>query len=237
MSLVRAGEQRLGFACRSQPDWFVASQSAIAPLLPARRLLYNKLVKSGLASDHVQFKIARSRARAEVCCAKDCWFASFAAQADLGRVSCRGLSVWFAIRVLQCSYQGLHPTPTSAVRDEHCLLCQSREAKISHWHRHFQKVLNVESSFDPAVLSSVPPRPVANELTDLPTLDKLSKAIHSLSNNKAPGQSDILPEMVKYAGFDFCEALLALVYTAWMEGCVPQAWKEAEVVPIPKKGI
>ena len=42
--------------------------------------------------------------------------------------------------------------------------------------------------------------------------------------------------MVKYAGSDFCEALLALVHTAWMEGCVPQAWRDAELVPIPKKG-
>lgn len=235
-SLIRAGEQHLGFASRSQPDWFLDNQSVIAPLLQTRRLLYNKWVKSGLASDHALFKTARSKARAEIRRSKDRWLTGVAAEADLGRVSCHGRSVWSAIRILQRSYQGLQPTPTSAVRDEHGEMCASREAKISRWHRHFQKVLNVQSTFDPAVLSSLPQRPVVNWLADLPTLDELSKAIDSLTNNKAPGESSILPEMVKYAGPDFREALLVLVNTAWIDGCVPQAWRDAELVPIPKKG-
>ena len=42
--------------------------------------------------------------------------------------------------------------------------------------------------------------------------------------------------MVKHAGPAFTGALLELVHQVWRESCVPQAWRDAEIVPIPKKG-
>ena len=61
-------------------------------------------------------------------------------------------------------------------------------------------------------------------------------AINQLSNKKAPGESGILPEMVKYAGPTFRSYLLSLVHKAWCDGTVPQAWRDADLVPVPKKG-
>ena len=55
-------------------------------------------------------------------------------------------------------------------------------------------------------------------------------------NNKAPGESGILPEMVCHGGDAFFSALLSLVQQVWHDRCVPQAWRDAELVPIPKKG-
>ena len=97
-------------------------------------------------------------------------------------------------------------------------------------------MLNIESRYDSSLLDSMEPRPVAEGLAELPTLDELCKAISAISNNKAPGQSGILPEMIKYAGTVFHESLLFLMHSAWRNGCVPQAWRDAELVPAPKKG-
>ena len=129
-SLTTAAEHHLGFVRRSQPDWFVDSRDIIFPLLQARTLWYNKWVSSGSASDHVQFKTAQSKACAEVRSAKDHWLAAVASQAELGRVSCRGLSVWSAIWTIQRSYCGLCRMPSPAIRDEHGELCQSAEAQL-----------------------------------------------------------------------------------------------------------
>ena len=74
-----------------------------------------------------------------------------------------------------------------------------------------------------------------NGLVTLP-LDELQHAICSLSNNKAAGESGILPEMVKHAGASFQDALLDLVHKVWQEGAVPQDWRDAELFPLPKKG-
>ena len=79
-------------------------------------------------------------------------------------------------------------------------------------------------------------RPLCSELAELPTEDELARAIARLKNNKAPDESDILPEMVRHGGPAFFAALLALVHQVWHEGSVPQAWRDVELVPILKKG-
>ena len=42
--------------------------------------------------------------------------------------------------------------------------------------------------------------------------------------------------MVRHAGPEFSASLLSLLLEVWREGCVPQAWRDVELVPIPKKG-
>lgn len=51
---------------------------------------------------------------------------------------------------------------------------------------------------------------VWNELADLSANEELARAIACLSNNKAPGQPGILPEMVKYDGSFFLRPLSCL---------------------------
>ena len=63
-----------------------------------------------------------------------------------------------------------------------------------------------------AVFHTSQQRPVFDQLAELPTADEFSDAVSHLRNNKAPGQSDILPEMVRYGGPDFLSALLSLVH-------------------------
>ena len=65
-----------------------------------------------------------------------------------------------------------------------------------------------------------------------------ASAIAKLKSGKAPGQSGILPEMIKVASCnsDFLSLLLDLIDTAWRESKVPRDWVNAVLVPIPKKG-
>ena len=79
-------------------------------------------------------------------------------------------------------------------------------------------------------------QPACEEIATLPTADNLSSAIKSLANNKAPGKSGVLPKMVKYGGQAFFDGLLSLVHKVWKVSCVPQDWRDAELVPVPKKG-
>jgi len=67
-------------------------------------------------------------------------------------------------------------------------------------------------------------------------MEELNAALHQLRNKKAAGSSGILPEMVKCAGRDFRNALLEITQQASREGRVPQDWRDAELIPVPKKG-
>ncbi len=46
----------------------------------------------------------------------------------------------------------------------------------------------------------------------------------------------MLPEMLKCCGANLLERLVELFHQVWKDGCVPQEWKDAQIVPIPKNG-
>ena len=235
-ALVTAAEKHLGTTKRRQPDWFADSQEVLSPLIDERRHAYNSWVQSGSPSDHAKFKKVRSKARAAVRCAKTRWLECLAAQAEASRTAHDGKKLWDAIKSIQRSHQGLRPTPVPVIRDEQGDVCMSLQDQCQRWQRHFQKVLNLESSFDITVFDSLVQRPVHEDLARLSPADELHCALANVPNNRAAGPSGILPEMVKCAGPIFFEHFYSLICQVWEHGKVPQDWRDAELVPIPKKG-
>ena len=140
-ALVSAAETHLGTTKRRQSDWFVDSRDVLSPLLEERRRCYNNWVRSGSPTDHALFKAVWSRARAAFRQVRAQWLEHLAAQAESGRTSRHGKSVWHAIKAIQRSHQGLWPTPTPAIRDENGALCTSLADQCQQWRRHFQGTL------------------------------------------------------------------------------------------------
>ena len=232
-TLTQAGEDHLGYARCKQPDWFMDNQDTLLPLFEERRQCYNRWVSSQLPADHGSFKTARSRVRAAVRSAKNNWLSAVARQAEHHRNS---MSSWSAIRTIQRCFRGINHTTTPPLQNEAGQLCKTADEISARWKRHFTRILNVESTFDTSVFESLEVRPVRNDLADIPRLEELTQAIARLSNNKAAGASGILPEMVRHAGPAFLTSLLQLVRKSWSNGRVPQAWCDAEIVPVPKRG-
>ena len=69
-----------------------------------------------------------------------------------------------------------------------------------------------------------------------PTEEKVVTALYKMKGGKAGGKTGILPEMVKSCGGLLLEYLMDLFQTVWMEGQVPEEWRDAILIPIPKKG-
>ena len=110
------------------------------------------------------------------------------------------------------------------------------DSVCSRWFLHFRGVLNVESVFDPDVLNSMEGRLPYDELDEPPTLTELKKALKSMKPGKAGGQSTILPDMILHGGLVLHHRILAIMRKSWQEGVVFSDWRNAIVVPIPKKG-
>ena len=66
------------------------------------------------------------------------------------------------------------------------------------------------------------------------TEEELAQAIQKTQLRKSPGPDDITPEMLKHLGPVAGSALLHLINQSWNSGVVPQEWRSATVVPIPK---
>ena len=57
-----------------------------------------------------------------------------------------------------------------------------------------------------------------------------------LKLQKAGGKNGVLQEMIKSCGSHIMDNICDLFHTVWMEERVPAEWRDALVVPIPKKG-
>ena len=73
-------------------------------------------------------------------------------------------------------------------------------------------------------------------MSEPPTEEEICEAMSSLKENKAGGKSGILPEMVKSCMGGMMDYIVDLFTTVWREEQVPDEWRDALIVPIPKKG-
>ena len=107
---------------------------------------------------------------------------------------------------------------------------------VARWSEHFQKLLKVPGDIDHEALDNIPQRIIKTSLDEIPTMDEMAKAIAGLKDGKAPGGDGIPAEVWKHGGDNLFSRLHQLITNAWEVGSVPQAWKDASIVTIYKKG-
>ena len=101
---------------------------------------------------------------------------------------------------MQFGKRGRVPTRVVAICDESGEPCCTPTEQYQHWRRHFTKVLNVRRQFDSAEHAEVRQRETDADLGTVLKSAEVTKALRKLKNGKAPGSSNILPEMLKAGG-------------------------------------
>lgn len=232
--LCTAASEVIGHGRRKQPDWFKESESTLLPLLAARNVARKVLLQKGTPAARHHFRSSQNAVQEAVRNAKEKWIESLALRAESS--SCTHGDRWRCIQQLQGVAAGRRCLRPMAVLDEHGNMTRDPADTCARWCRHFTGVLNICSAFDEAVLDSLPARPVMHCLDTPPTIYELHAALGKMQLGKAGGQSGILPEMLLHGGDDFHSALHQLLLDIWRDRSVVAAWRNAVVVPIPKKG-
>ena len=94
----------------------------------------------------------------------------------------------------------------------------------------------MKSSFLADAVDEVLNHLIHDSLDDPPSEDEVIEALMKMNCGKAGGKNGVLPELLKCCGECLLDQVVELFQTVWKEGSVPQEWKDALVVPIPKKG-
>ena len=74
-----------------------------------------------------------------------------------------------------------------------------------------------------------------HDLDAEPTLEETLAAMRNMRSGTAGGQSGILPEMILHGGNRLHHQIHELIQV-WRSGSVVSDWRDAIIVPIPKKG-
>ena len=107
---------------------------------------------------------------------------------------------------------------------------------LERWREHFHNLLNVPGDIEPEALDKIQQRETITCLDEIPTMAELTRSINSLKDGKAPGEDGIPAEVWKHGGANLLSRLHQLITQAWIEGSIPQAWKNASIITIYKKG-
>ena len=68
------------------------------------------------------------------------------------------------------------------------------------WVEYYSELYGGMNSVSPSILDDIERPHISLELDDVPTKEKLSKALNDISSGKAPGQDGILAEVFKCGG-------------------------------------
>ena len=92
------------------------------------------------------------------------------------------------------------------------------------------------STFNQSALDEVGQLPLRSELAEPPNEDEILEALGQLAVGKASGMNGLFPDVLKCCGGPLLEYIVVLFRTVWEERCVPLEWRDALLVPVPKKG-
>ena len=214
--MMTAAERVLGWESRRQPDWFQENVTTLKQLITKRNQLFSQWLKTHHHSDRQRY-VAQRRAVAKM-------------------KGTSGRGVWQGLREIQRGRAGLKPVKPKAIRNRDGQLCEDEEESLQCWRNHFEAVLNVKSTFVESAIQSAHQYPLREDMNEPPTAVEISEALDSLKGHKAGGKNGILPELVKSSGGDIMDYILDLFNTVWNDQRVPDEWRDAMLVPIPKKG-
>ena len=110
------------------------------------------------------------------------------------------------------------------------------QERLNVWYEHFKTLLGTEPQspdlsdafFNNRVSDTIPIS------CDPFTLDELQEVIKTIKSSKSPGLDNIPPAVWKLPALQ--EDLLGFCNDCLMEGEIPDAWKTASIIPVPKKG-
>lgn len=107
------------------------------------------------------------------------------------------------------------------------------EAKAVRWKEYFVKLLNY----------AIPDHPISHtkyqrakpHIENL-TLEEIEAAILKLKIWKCSGSDDMAAELIRYGEKEVHKAIYKVCQKIWNEEQMPEEWKEANVIPLYKKG-
>jgi hypothetical protein len=222
----------LGNRKRHHQDWFDQNDAEIAEMLDEKHRLLTAYLSSNTNSAKEAFARARRRVQSRLREMQDSWLLKKAEEIQSYADNHRMKEFYSAVKEIY----GPQTSGSAPIYDaEGSTLLTDKKMILQRWAEHFEAVLNRPSEINQDAINRLPQVPPRDELDRQPSLQELVKAIKQLSNGKAPGADGIPAEVFKHIGQLAQQKLLQLFQLMWVEGTLPQDFKDASVIHLYKK--
>uniref|UniRef100_A0A8D9AYK2 Craniofacial development protein 2 n=1 Tax=Cacopsylla melanoneura TaxID=428564 RepID=A0A8D9AYK2_9HEMI len=121
-------------------------------------------------------------------------------------------------------------------RNESGAIITDEKKTMERWALHFKELLNKHNTADDGINVVQTAPDDITEGDEVPTLNEVQKAIRRLRNNRAPGEDEIVAELIKYGGYQLEEAMREIIKDIWIQEKMPDCWSTGIICPIHKKG-
>jgi exonuclease III len=130
------------------------------------------------------------------------------------------------------AYSGRITAPTKTLKTAHGIV--TGEHTLPVWKEYFETLLNRPPPTLPELAHQF--RAPYSVSLRRPEEQEVLGAIRKMTNNKAPGDDDITPEMLKALPRCAITALTNIIGDIWETQRIPDDWRNAVVIPLHKKG-
>ena len=119
-------------------------------------------------------------------------------------------------------------------------ICKSKDGNIlgetqeimNRWHEHFEEVYNDNRDIETERIQYS----TAEIEVEPPDLIDIEIAIKKQKNNRAPGEDQIVAELIKAGGQSIVRVIHKLIVSVWNKEEMPKDWNTGLICPIFKKG-
>ncbi|BHF62952.1 hypothetical protein SprV_0200594100 [Sparganum proliferum] len=222
----------LGRAPRQHQDWFEDNDAVINNLLAEKNRLHKAYVDHPTADNKAAFYRSRRQLQQRLREMQDAWTARKAEEIQ-GYADRSEWKNFFA------AIKAVYGPPTKGTvpllsADGSTLLTEKTQI-LQRWAEHFRGVLNRPSAISDAAIDRLPQMETNADLDLPPSLQETIRAVQQLSSGKAPGSDTIPAEVYKHGGPQLMDHLTALFQEMWLQGEVPQDFKDATIVHLYKR--
>lgn len=226
-SLLTIGKKQ-----RIHQDWFDENDPEISQLIAEKNRLHKAVLSNNSSSNRAVFRKARRKVQQRLRSMQDAWLREKAAEIQK-HADTRDMKRFYdAVKEV---YGPQRSSSSPIYKADGTTLLTDKGQILNRWAEHFETVLNRPSEINEEAINRLPQTEINEDLDNPPTLPEIEKAIHQLSNGKAPGTDGIPAEVYKHAGPLVLAKLEEFFLSIWRQSKVPQSFKDASVIHLYKR--
>ncbi|XP_033099909.1 uncharacterized protein LOC117103460 [Anneissia japonica] len=136
---------------------------------------------------------------------------------------------------LKCAI-GRQPKKSAPIIAKDGTILHDKEQQLDRWAEYYYELFSNTVPLAPATLDQVPLLPKLFELDEEPTVEDRLKAINTLNVGKAPGDDNILPEVIKQCKTTLLLPLYDLLLQCWRHTppTIPQQLRNSKIITLYK---